>query len=83
MVEMNQRVNIVLLEVASAVSLTPEQVDDCAERWKAGAGCGIDLRDALPEDMAHLADDALYLTRLRQILEAYKKIAAKGKRGSR
>ncbi len=80
---MTKPVNKVLLKVAAAVGLTPEQVDDCAERWKAGTGCGIDLRDALPEDMAHLENDVLRRLVLRRILEAYKKGLRKKKtRGS-
>ena len=68
---MSQPVNKALLEVATAVGLTPEQVDDCAERWK--AVYGVNMRDPLPEEMSHLESDALRLMALRRILEGYKR----------
>jgi hypothetical protein len=67
MEEMNQPINKALLEVAAAVGLTPEQVDEYSERWM--AVYGVDIRKPLPEDMTHLENDALRRLVLRRILE--------------
>ena len=71
-------INKALMRMAAAVDLSPEQVNDCAERWK--AAYGVDIRKPLPEDMAHLENDALRRLVLRRILQGYKKELQKKKR---
>ena len=68
---MKRSINKTLLESAAIVGLSRAEVDDCAERWKAVNG--VDIRNPLPEHMSSLADDVLYLTSLRRILETYKR----------
>ncbi|MBI3001976.1 MAG: hypothetical protein HYY46_26505 [Deltaproteobacteria bacterium] len=67
---MNQPVNKALLEMAAVVGLTVEEVNDCAERWKAVHG--VDIRKPRPDDVSHLEDDVLNLSCLGRILERYK-----------
>ena len=74
-------VNKALMQMAAVVGLSPEEIHDCAETWK--AVYGVDIRKPLPEDMAHLENDALRRLVLRRILEAYQKgLRKKTKRGS-
>ncbi len=68
--DMKMRVNKVLIEMAAGIGLSQADVDDCALRWMAAHG--VDIRDPLPENMSSLADDMLYLTCLKRILETYK-----------
>lgn len=74
-------VNKTLLQMASVVGLSLEEIHDCAERWK--AVFRVDIRKPLPEDMAHLENDALRRLVLRRILEAHKNGLRKKRRGGR
>ena len=61
------------------VGLTLEQVDKCAEKWKAAHG--VDVRDPLPDNMSSLAEDVLYRPFLRRILGAHQRGLRKKRRG--
>jgi len=72
-------INNDLMQMAAAVGPSLEEIDDCAERWKAANG--VDIRASLPEEMSHLGNDSLYLFCLRRRLETYKWLRKKKRRG--